>query len=49
MTFFPQFKESALARQSLYVKFDPLVKGQSPGNHGNAASTMYTIMSIEQL
>nr|XP_006825653.1 PREDICTED: probable GPI-anchored adhesin-like protein PGA55-like [Saccoglossus kowalevskii] len=24
------FKESALARQSLYVKFDPLVKGASP-------------------
>jgi hypothetical protein len=26
-----QVKESALARQSLYVKFDPLVKGGSPG------------------
>jgi len=26
----PDFKESALARQSLYVKFDPLVKGGSP-------------------
>lgn len=26
------FKESALARQSLYVKFDPLVKGASPQN-----------------
>ncbi|KAM7431597.1 Transforming acidic coiled-coil-containing protein 2 [Porites harrisoni] len=24
------FKESALARQSLYVKFDPLIKGASP-------------------
>ena len=32
------FLQSALARQSLYVKFDPLVKGvtpQSPGKeHG---------------
>lgn len=30
------FKESALARQSLYVKFDPLVKGPSPHSQSPA-------------
>lgn len=40
--------QSALARQSLYVKFDPLVKGASPLSPGELIPSVSYWLSIRQ-